>query len=567
MTASSDPTKPGAQSGDEHRGLLDEGPDQARVELSGEIADQHWTRPPLAQLVPGLNKFGAAVATFALLVLSSYAVPGLQELQPWRADEDYVPFWNLIGREFMGQGAAQAEESKRIDELESEARKDIELAQSGARRHGAVTPEIPPYVAGQDEPAPAKVPIEFAKALDSFFLSLTQTDLGVGNKMTRISHWGDSVLGNDGITGAIRFAMQKRFGDGGHGFHAISQYDPSYRHKGIRFQELKPWNRCYVIQKRPCGADRRWGFGGSYAFSSKGGASEFKTAPAGRWGQSFSSFELWYAGMPEGGGIDVKIDEAPAVRLKSEAGALEDRWQRFTMQPGEHRVRVSASKGESVRLYGAVMENDGPGVVWDGMALIGSFTSRMRKQNPGHIQAQIAHRNPDLLVLMFGGNDMLRERSDLATSMRPYERDLGALVDHLRGAQPDRACLIMSPIDHGERRGGRIVTRAVVPRMVAAQRRVAKAKGCAFFDTYAAMGGKGSIGRWFNRKPKLASGDLSHATWHGHKVIGRSLFFRALMDAYRNYRGRVAGQPWPEGVALGLDDQEEDVIILDDEDS
>ena len=47
----------------------------------------------------------------------------------------------------------------------------------------------------------------------------------------------------------------------------------------------------------------------------------------------------------------------------------------------------------------------------------------------------------------------------------------------------------------------------IVPRLVAAQRRVAETNGCAFFDTYHAMGGENSIARWFQARPQLAAAD------------------------------------------------------------
>ena len=68
-------------------------------------------------------------------------------------------------------------------------------------------------------------------------------------------------------------------------------------------------------------------------------------------------------------------------------------------------------------------------------------------------------------------------------------------------------------------------------------RAAAQAEGCAFFDTWTAMGGEGSAGRWFKREPKLMGGDLGHATGKGHQVIGE-LFYRAVIEAYVAYRKR-----------------------------
>ena len=101
----------------------------------------------------------------------------------------------------------------------------------------------------------------------------------------------------------------------------------------------------------------------------------------------------------------------------------------------------------------------------------------------------------------------------------------------------------MAPLDHGERRGSQIVTREVVPKIVEAQREIALAEGCAFWDTYQAMGGEGSMGRWNRSSPRLGSGDLSHLTHHGHKVIG-AMLYRALIAGYWK-RPKAKWQPTP----------------------
>jgi hypothetical protein len=63
------------------------------------------------------------------------------------------------------------------------------------------------------------------------------------------------------------------------------------------------------------------------------------------------------------------------------------------------------------------------------------------------------------------------------------------------------------------------------------------ANGCAFFDTRTAMGGENSVARW--RAKKWISGDLSHLTGSGQRVLGQ-LVYLALMKGYRDYRARTA---------------------------
>lgn len=501
---------------------------------------------PAAPFPPAtFSKLSWGTATLVLCIALTYLVPGLGFAQPWRADEDFVPFWNLVGRELMGQGAAAARQEDELRRLEELARRGGELDTPPGRLDGVVVAPpadgvYPPYAPGEDEAAPVDVTLEFAHNLDPFYAALTRTDLRFAGAVTRASHWGDSVLGNDGITGAIRQRLQARFGDAGHGFHSMTRYDPSYRHRGIRFKERTEWTRCRISHcKRE---DGRYGYGGILAGSGAGSESRFATAQKGGFGRAVSRFELWYLAGPGGGDFKIIVDDAQQHVVSTAADSPEDRWELIEVPDGAHSFTVRAAGGGRVRAYGATLEREGPGVVWDGMALIGSWTRRLRKQDPEHLAAQLGHRETHLLVYSFGGNDMTR--AALLEDMQAYEDEYAEVVRNGKRARPEAACMILSVVDHGERKGKQISTRPIVPLMVQAQRAVALREGCAFFDLFAAMGGEGSMGRWYRSTPPLGSPDLSHPTAAGHKVIGE-LVYRALMQGYGEFRARVEGQPLP----------------------
>ncbi|MEE9382510.1 MAG: GDSL-type esterase/lipase family protein [Nannocystaceae bacterium] len=536
------PTQPPTE--DTHVGLLDadEGAHDTIV-LEGSNRG--------ASVEPGsFFKLASAIAVLVAGALATYVVPSLEWAQPWSASEDYVLYWNLVGREVMGQGDEADKVQEQADAFGQLARKladdpEEAIADGPVEPRPIVDPKIAPkqypdYREHQDDkPTDPPTPsLEGTERIAPFLRALTHTELGLDAKVTRVAHWGDSVLGNDGITAAIRNHMQARFGDAGHGFHSLSQYDPSYRHKGISFREKSTWTKCYIIN-RCMKTDGRYGYGGTTVWSAGGAESVFGTAAKGKFGRAAARFEVWYLAGPKGGNLRIKVDKQAPHVIDTRAENSEDRWQTFDVPDGAHRFSVRAAGGGRARAYGVVLEREGPGVVWDGMALIGAFTNRMNEQNPAHLQAQIDHRDPDLLVFMFGGNDMIRERA-FRKSMELYEKEYGDVVRRARGEGDQRPCVIMSVIDHGERRKGRVITRPIVPRMVEAQRNVARAQGCAFFDTYQAMGGAGSMALWSKMNPRLASGDLAHPTHHGHKVIG-ALFYGALMKAYASYRRQLAG--------------------------
>jgi lysophospholipase L1-like esterase len=516
---------------DEHIGLLDVQEDAREVVLGADAAEpQHYPPGTFRKIVMGM-------VTLVLLVTASYVVPGFHWAQPWTSDEP-VPFWNVVGRELLGEGdqaEAAAEELDRMQKMvqaldETEARR-----QPGERR-----PKRPDGASGYtphpDDELEVTKSLEdpSGKALDAFYARLALTDDGSNGAITRVVHWGDSAIGNDGITSAIRRRMQQRFGDAGHGFHLLQPPNASYKHQNVHFYPNGRWSKCFIIER--CRKDGHYGLGGVTFHSVAGAESLFGNAKKGSFGRTVSRFELWYARQPRGGKIQLRVDRNEPQVIDTAADQLEDAWHVIEVADGEHQLRVRTIGGGKLRAYGVVLESNGPGVVWDGLSLIGAFTNRLSAQDPEHFHSQIRHRDPQLAVLMFGGNDMIRA----SMTMEQYAAEYTEVLKLVRGAKEDMGCVVMAPLDHGVRKGSRILTRPIVPKMVAAQRNVALAQGCAFFDTYAAMGGEGSIGRWRRVKPPLASGDLAHLTPRGHKMIGE-LLYRALIEGYVEYRKRTAG--------------------------
>ncbi|HEX5100908.1 MAG TPA: GDSL-type esterase/lipase family protein [Polyangiaceae bacterium] len=482
-------------------------------------------------------------------IFATYVVPPLAPLRPWVPGHGYIPFWNVVGRELRGEGAvAEAERTPAAALAPVIHRAPLEpppapriISKSPGERPLERT--VPAYVS-PSESEPPRVAIEPRDALDAYFRKLTLVDLKVPGTVARTGHYGDSVLGLDGITSGIRRRLQSRFGDAGHGFHLLDRYHPSYRHQGIDFEPGEGWLRCLVVYE--CDKRyRRYGYGGLVVRSS-GGATATFGSPRRDFGDAVSRFELWYSRLPSGGKLEIVVDGDRRVSVDTRGAALEDAWEVVEVPRGRHTFMVRAAGGGEVRAYGAVLENDGPGVVWDGLALIGGSTRGLRTVDPEHLASQIRRRDLDLVVLMFGGNDMERNYVDLKESMEPYYEEYLEVLDHLRAGKPGLPCLVMSLLDHGKRLpDGSIASRSFVKTLVAAQAEIARRAGCGFFDTFKATGGEGTAARWFRASPRLVAPDLGHPTGLGHELIAE-LLVRALLDAYADYRHRITGQPLAE---------------------
>ena len=74
-------------------------------------------------------------------------------------------------------------------------------------------------------------------------------------------------------------------------------------------------------------------------------------------------------------------------------------------------------------------------------------------------------------------------------------------------------------------------------RLVKIESKVAEDTGVAFFNTFQAMGGDGTMGRWYAAEPRLVGSDYIHPMPAGAKIVGE-LLYGSLRDGYNDYKLR-----------------------------
>jgi lysophospholipase L1-like esterase len=361
-------------------------------------------------------------------------------------------------------------------------------------------------------------------ALDPFFVELARAEAGEPGTLVRVMHVGDSSIGRDGLPHALRRRMQARFGDGGAGFVLLDRESENYLNQAATMTATG-WSICYLAYK--CDPGGRYGYAGHVVRGAAGAHTRIDTRTRGSSGRSVSRYELWYRADPQGGSMVVRIDGGDPLTIDTQSDAPMDRWHELRVAPGRHRFELSARGDGRPRAYGVVLETDGPGVVWDTISMIGAFARRLAWWDAKHLAEQVAHRDPDLLVFGFGGNDLRRfalDELDRAT----FVEELRTVLQRLRAGKPKLACLVIGLNDHA-RAGKFEIARKHMREAVAAQREAAFAEGCAFFDAVAAMGGYGSIRDW--RAQELAEPDLQHLSMRGRDRLGE-LIFAAMMRRY-----------------------------------
>ena len=285
--------------------------------------------------------------------------------------------------------------------------------------------------------------------------------------------------------------FQKQFGDGGTGFVLIAKPWAWYAHRGVDLDASK-WT-IDVAGDSPI-KDGLHGLGGASFQGSSDAVANWTIKDGQR------TAEVAYLEQPEGGTFSFEADGdaiGAKCRLWPKSGVLPGR--RSNCPPGSRKFTVRVESGR-VRMYGVEFSKSRPGVLYSSLGVNGAnITLLSHAFNNAHWAAQLHHYRPDLVVLAYGTNESGFPKFVDST----WGGEMKAAVKRLQAALPETSILLMSPMDRGERNDrGEIETIQALPRLVKIEARVADETGVAFFNTFQAMGGEGTMAN--GTRPSLA---------------------------------------------------------------
>jgi lysophospholipase L1-like esterase len=340
--------------------------------------------------------------------------------------------------------------------------------------------------------------------------------------IARILHYGDSPTTADSITADMRSLLQEKFGDAGHGFILIAKPWPWYGHRGVEVHG-SGWKIEAASQNRS--KDGYHGLGGVSFTGSPGAVSNIHLETP------HSRVEVEFLRQPEGGVFTVSAGDTLLGTVETE-GEKEPGFAQFPLPEGNGTDVTVAVKSGSVRLFGASFEKDSPGVIYNSLGVNGGQIQMvLRFYDRTQWTEQLQHQKPDLVILNYGTN----ESSFASYIETSYDKELREVIARVKSALPGTPVLIMSPMDRGERQNdGTIGTIATLPKLVAIQKKAAAETGCAFFNTFEAMGGEGTMGKWYAMQPRLISADFMHPLPQGARKVGL-LLDDALLAGYEQY--------------------------------
>jgi hypothetical protein len=364
-------------------------------------------------------------------------------------------------------------------------------------------------------------------------------------RTVRIAFFGDSYIEGDIITGDVREQLQEAYGGQGVGFvpmgtpQAISR--PSIRH------QFGGWKNYNLIYKKNVPAPWSGLFSASGTVSvPEGGAawSEYRGTGfrkrLGSWSRARFIF-VDYAGAT----IDMAVNDSITRRFEPAPAA--GQLQQISLTGSgmrSLRVAVDASAGDFAG-YGVVLEGT-RGVAVDNYAIRSNSGIAMFGTD-AQVNAQLGRMlGFDMIVLQWGLNAMSAD----ATDYKAYGAQLRRVVNYMKSCFPRSAIVIMGVGDRAVQREGEMITQPGVLAMLREQRAAAEACGVAFWNTFAAMGGQGSMSAFVERG--WAAKDYTHLSYGGGRYIAGQ-FVQSLLGA-RGAGGEApaAGVPEPESVELDL---------------
>ncbi|HVE84419.1 MAG TPA: GDSL-type esterase/lipase family protein [Myxococcales bacterium] len=375
-----------------------------------------------------------------------------------------------------------------------------------------------------------------APALLPFFQALEADRRGHRQGPVRIIHLGDSLIASDHITDVVRERLEVRHGSGGKGFLFVDR-PTQFSGRTVRTGKASEgWQLVKLTdQTKP---SEVLGFSGvNFSTSGRPETVEYDVT-----GATFA--EVFFLTQPKGGVVEVRADGTLVGRLLTRFPQAEAAFAKLRFPLGTRKLALLAKGGE-VQLYGVAVETGGQGIVYDSIGIPGATAKILLRADETAFRQQLQHRNPSLVVVMLGGNEAY-EYSRGWTKPEEARASFDKLVERIKGAVPGAACLLMSPLDAGTRTmGGKIALRGGTREMAKVIRDAAFDSGCAYWDIWAAMGGKGALQRW--DAARLMNADLVHPKGAGGDVLGH-LFDVALTAGYMRWAGPATLMSDPTGL-------------------
>lgn len=350
------------------------------------------------------------------------------------------------------------------------------------------------------------------------------------NTLIRIIHYGDSQIEGDRISGYLRDRLQELFGGSGAGIVPAVQPIAA---RSVFQSASANWSRFAVFGTIEQKADHnRYGAMLSVCkYSGNSATVRFSKSSIGYPGNKIiSNISIYYGQSVENVGVRIISgnETLAADSLETTSGV-----QKISIPvSGLKDVFTLEFNGQSPEIYGITLDGKN-GITVDNIPMRGSSGNRFTWVDKNCMSRMHKLMNVKLVLMEFGGNMMPSINGK--KSIDTYKDAFYQQLIYMKEANPDACIITIGPADMSKKINGSMQTYPYLEDVRDALREASFNAGCAYWDMFAAMGGRNSMPEWVKAKPPLAGPDYIHFTPLGAEKVAE-LFTRALINDYNEFR-------------------------------
>ena len=378
------------------------------------------------------------------------------------------------------------------------------------------------------------------KNLDAFFEILSS--VASEKKKISILHYGDSQIEGDRMTGHIRQMIQNQFGGNGPGLiPATNVYSTVTFHQ--TFSENFQRYTCFGGNKLKV---PNYGAMASVARFTKeydvDSTFNLDTLKAQTGWIEFGPSNSAYARAQSYNNVKMTYNSCVApTKLKvyqngaviHEENLIQDGAQHtfklsFPSTPGKLKYEFTGKISPNICAFS--LEGD-YGVQVSNIAMRGSSGTVFGHIRHSTLAPMYNELNTKMIIMQFGGNSVPFFKD--SSSVRNFASYFKGQLNTVKKLNPGAMIIVIGPSDMSELKDGIYSTYKFLPYCVEKMKDATTAVGGAYWNMYAAMGGKNAMPSWVDKG--LAGKDYIHFSNGGAKVVSK-LFYSAFIAEYAKWQ-------------------------------
>jgi lysophospholipase L1-like esterase len=374
-------------------------------------------------------------------------------------------------------------------------------------------------------------PIEFAEGLENFFKALNN------KTYIHVLHYGDSQIEGDRITQYLRTNFQSLFGGKGEGIilpfkiNNIKQaVDVENKGNWIKYNIWKEKNKNNKNLYGPLLQYVRYAPDFDDSFPNDSIIYEATITLNKNTNIIANQLHIIYGNLKKPVLVQYYIDNEFVTMNTLKATQVTTISSLKINKPAKQIVIEFTGK-DSPDIYAINLDAE-KGIYFDNIPIRGNSGTDFTKISFSQLSSLFKTLNVSLIIWQFGINVVPSNINDYTF----YENLVYNQLEFLKKCAPESSILVIGVSDMTMNTDSGMYSYPSVEKIRNAQRNAARKAGCAFWDTYEAMGGYNSMKEWV--KAGLANTDYTHFTYTGAQHIAK-LLFKAIYNEYINYNKKI----------------------------